>query len=162
MPSPAPSTRISPLRRSARQRGSIYIAVLGAAMIITTLGVSALYLVRVQGRINDGANSALRAAAASSSMIEVARLRIESNAGWRTAHSNDTWVADATYSTGKITYKLVDERDGNLSNSAAQPVRLYGKATFGKAVRLMSVQLAPDSSGKMFITPGSYRQEVLP
>jgi type II secretory pathway component PulK len=140
----------------------VYLAVLGASMIITVLGVAGIFVVRLQAQTTTTANHAVRATAASASVIDLARLRLNTSATWRTDHTNNTWIADITFDGGRIAYKLVDEADGNLANDSTTPVRVYGRAVFGKALRMQSVLVNPDGTGKLVAVAGSWRQEVLP
>lgn len=146
----------------ARCRGGVYLAVLGASMIVTILGVAGLYAARVQGRISSDANDSMRAIAAVSSAVELGRLKIKTDAGWRTRYSNNTWTSSVDFAGARLSFKLIDEADGNLADNATQSVRLHGRAIIGKAVRIESVELVPDGGGNMIPTSGSRRQEVLP
>jgi len=148
--------------RSARCRGGVYLAVLGASMIISILGVAGLFAVNLQAKISVSANNAMRAAVACDSAVELARTQLRSSDSWRSAFSNNTWTSDITFDGGTIAFKLIDEIDSNLSNNTTDPVRLYAKASYGKAVRIQSVVLVPNGAGLMFPTAGTWRQEVLP
>lgn len=156
-------TRSKPHRitTASRRRGGVYLAVLGASMVITILGVAGIFAVRIQSKVAAAANDTVRASSNASAAIELARHRIANDAGWRPKYSNDSWVTEVAFDGGRITFKLVDEADANLSNDATQNVRLHGRATVGKAVRIHSVELAPDAS-KMVPVEGSWRQEILP
>ncbi len=153
---------VIPARGAARCRGGVYLAVLGASMIISVLGVAGLYAVNLQARISVNANNAMRAAVACDAAIELGRTLIRGDAGWRSNYKHDTWTADLSFEGGSIAFKLVDETDGNLGNNSTDPVRIHGKATFGKAVRIQSVQLLPNGSGLMLPVAGTWRQEVMP
>lgn len=157
-----PSQSATRTCRTARHRGSVYLAVLGASMVVSVLGVAGLYAVRLQGKISKNSNEAIRAAAVASSAVEYGRYMISIDSGWRTRHSHDRWVSDVAFDGGTFTYKLVDTADTDLSNNATHTVRLYGKSTLGKATRIQSVELAPSVAGKMLPVAGSWRQEVLP
>ncbi len=148
---------------SAQRRGSIYIAVLGAASLVALIGVGAVAAARIQLRAAVAANDATRAAPMAQSAIELARLRIAGDANWRTTFTHDRWAENIPFADGgTLSFKLLDEADGDLSDSGSEPVRLIGRGVYGKSLRMMSVELKPDITGKMVPTPGSWRQEVLP
>lgn len=149
-------------RAISRERGGVYLAVLGASMIISVLGVAGLYAVNLQARISVNSNNAMRAAIASESGIDYARLQMTLLPGWRTEIKHDSWTTPIPFDGGTLAFKVVDETDGSLTNNNTDPVRIHGKATFGKAVRIQSVQLLPDGSGIMRPVAGTWRQEVLP
>ena len=148
---------------SAQRRGSIYVAVLGAASLVALIGVGAVAAARIQLRAAVAANDATHAAPMAQSAIELARLRIANDANWRTSFTHDRWTENVPFTGGgSISFKLIDEADSDLSDSGSEPVRLIGRGVYGKSLRMMSVELTPDFTGKMTPTPGSWRQEVLP
>lgn len=154
-------------RASPRRRGMVYLAALGASMIVMVIGVSAVLAGQLQNRMVDIGRRAIVAQNAAEAAVEFARLQIKINPGWRSAIANNTWSENITFKDATFAIKLVDETDGNLTNDATQSVRLYGKGQIGSgnsgtAARLLSVELAPDATGAMKPVPGSWRQEVLP
>lgn len=147
-------------RRSNRHRtGSVYLVVLGAAMIVAVLGVSALMAVRVHRRVAEASGEVLRARFAAESIIDLAAFRIASDPNWRSAYTHDEWTpTEALGGDIGFQFKLVDERDGDLADDPSQPVRLYGRAAAGDAVRIYSVLLTPDggplANNSRFTNPG--------
>jgi len=139
---------ISPLRR-----GSIYVAVLGVALLVTVIGLSALLSVRVEHRAAILTEDAVRADFAAQSYVDWMVFTLNRDSGWRAAYDNDSWSGDEIQDEATCNFKLVDELDGDLVNDASQPVRLYGKATVGGAVRIYSVileSLVDEESGNLF------------
>lgn len=131
-------------------------------MVVSILGVAGLYAVGLQSKISNNSNQAVRATANAASAVEFGRYKISSDAGWRNRHTHDRWVNDVAFDGGRLSYKFVDTVDTDLSNNTTHTVRLYGRATIGKATRIQSVELAPSITGKMLPVAGSWRQEVLP
>ncbi|UCD28897.1 MAG: hypothetical protein JSV03_17775 [Planctomycetota bacterium] len=123
------------------RRGSIYIATLSVAMIVSIIGIAALTAVRVQRRTVNNNVDAVKARFYAQSAVELGLYRMANNPNWRNSYNNDTWLPKAPIDDGAYTLKLVDELDSNLANDSTQPVRLYAKATVGEAVRICSVQL---------------------
>ena len=117
------------------------MTVLGMSMIVTVIGVSALLANRVELRIARQEEDTALAAASAPSLIEVALLRLDGDSDWRTTYTSGDWTSNETVSGVTYSFKLVDEKDGNLANDVSQPVRLYAKATVGDAVRTYSVLL---------------------
>lgn len=148
---------------SAHRRGSIYIAVLGAASLVALIGVGAVAAARIQLRAAVAANDATRAAPLAQSAVELARLRIAADPNWRVTFAHDRWTEEIPFATGGIlNFKLRDEADADLADSGSEPVRVVGRGVVGKSVRMISVELKPDLTGKMAPTTGSWRQEVQP
>jgi len=138
----------NPDRRGCR-RGSIYLATLGAAMIVTIIGLSALLVARVHrstaAAVEDGAKARLYADCA----VDVMIFRLAGRPNWRDIVENDVWTPEETAGDALVSYKLVDEIDGDLSNDDTQPVRLYAKARVRQAVRICSVLLTPPKWGNV-------------
>ena len=130
----------------------MYIIVLGAAMMVSIAGVSALLAVRVQRRAALAAADAVQARLIAESIIDVARYRIATDADWRSAYSHDAWTAPETAGRATYRFKLIDEGDGDLADDPADPVRLVAEASIGDAVRLCGVLLEPRE--RLFADPG--------
>ena len=124
-----------------RRGGSVYIAVLGATMLVTVAGVSALLAVRIQLRAAEATTGAGRADIAAQSAVDLAMFRLSRNPLWRTTHTHGAWTAEITAGGAALSYRLVDERFGDLLADVNEPVRLYGKGTVGEATRVYSVLL---------------------
>ncbi len=126
-----------------RRRAGVYIAVLGASVIVLTVGLSALLAVRVQSRGIRLSQDAVRARFGARSALEYAHLQLSADPTWRSTYVHDTWVAPMSLDDQmSLEFKLVDELDGDLSNDTSQPVRLFAKATIGDVVRIESAELA--------------------
>ena len=126
---------------TSRRRGSVYIAVLGAGMIVIVIGLSALWVARIRGRTTAANQDAISADLCAQSALDLALFRIGADPNWRTTYTHDTWTAEESLGDYTFQFKLVDEADGDLANDPSQPARLYAKAGFGAAVRLYSVLL---------------------
>ena len=146
------SAEIRPKAHS--RRGGIYVLVLGASILVTVIGVSAVALARIRTRVSSAELPAAKARFAAQSLIEVALLRIAGDSNWRSTYTSDTWTADEVVGDAIGAYKLVDELDDDLDNDPTHPVRLYTKATVGSAVRVCSVELASAERPNLLTNPG--------
>ncbi len=129
------------------RRGSVYVVVLGAAMIVTVLGFSAVQATRIERRTSAADEAAVKARFYAESAVDVVRYRLANNPTWRSTAVNNAWTSPEIVGEAKLRYKLTDELDADLANDAADPVRLTAMATVGNAVRMFSVELAPLNSG---------------
>jgi len=136
------------------RRGSAYIAVLGAATIVTVIGLSALWVARVRGRGAKVDQDAAQARFYAQSAVDIVRFRIANDPNWRTTYTHDTWQADKALGEHTFSFKLADEADGDLANDPSQPVRLYTRANVGDATRLYSVLLQPPESPNVLTNTG--------
>jgi hypothetical protein len=136
-----------PLRRTTRPRpGTIYVAVLGAALIIATVSLAAIHMTRVEV---DGVSSADRIARAelmAQSAIEFALASMKNNSSWRTAYTDNqqnpsaTWYSPSTSDGFKF---ILHDDDGNLSDDIRDNVTLTGLGRSGDATAAISVRLEP-------------------
>ena len=133
--------RLFPLvfRRRAR-RGSVYLLVIGMSALVFVSALAALLVVRTQTRTFSMGNDSVQAEALAQSAVEYALANLNANASWRTTYTNGIATTPISFSGGTISFKLVDETDANLSDSATEPIRIYGIGCYGKATRIYSVQ----------------------
>lgn len=150
-------------RSRARQRGSVYLAVLGAAMMVTLIGVSGVLAARVQRRTAGVTLHAQEASLLAQSAIDLATYEIATNTNWRTAHTHGTWTAERELGGGTVAYRFLDD-DGNLSNNAADAVTIVGRGKRGEAVRLVTARVAqtPRALGGSILTNGDAESGVSP
>ncbi len=125
------------------RRGSVYVTTLGAATLVTIIGLSALVGARIQTRMADGEIKTAKADLYAQSVVDIVLLRLVGDPTWRTTYVNDVWTSDETIDDLTFSYKFVDEEDGDLADDRHEPVRLFARASVGAAVRILSVLLKP-------------------
>ncbi len=136
----------APIRKHTRQRrGSVYIATLGAATLVTIIGLSALVGARIQTRVADGEINTAKADLCAQSVVDIVLKRVDGDPTWRTTYANDVWTTDETIDDLTFSYKFVDEEDADLADDRGDPVRLFARASVGAAVRILSVLLQPSA-----------------
>lgn len=122
--------------RHAR-RGSVYLAVLGVAMIAAMCVLAGMHVARgrLRGAQNDSdrRRARLLATAAVEHAISLMRQNHSGAGGWRNTLFNNTESAPLEFGGGRMSFKLVDE-DGILSDDSTDPVWIYGYGRAGKAV----------------------------
>lgn len=133
--------------RHHRQRGSVYVLVLGVSMIVAVIGLSAMMATRIQRRTFEGTNDASVASDYAQSAIDIAMLKIKQDVNWRATYIHDTWVADQTIGSGTFRWKLVDQVDTDLSNDDSHLAQLLAWGMKGNATQKVSVQLEPFGPG---------------
>ena len=112
---------VTSMRRSRehRRRGSMYVAVLGSAMAVTVMGLSAIMLARVERSEVGGLTDAAAARFYAQSAIEIGQQRIRQDSNWRTTYTSGVWETNRAIGTGTYTLEGIDTVDGNLSNSSS-------------------------------------------
>ena len=120
--------------RHARQRGSVYLAVLGASMLVTLIGVSAVMAVRIQGREAEAARTASAARDHARSAVELALLETRTNPDWA---DNTDWRTARPIGRGWLTYRFLPD-SGTLDNDDAT-VWIVGVGVEDHAIRVTRV-----------------------
>ncbi len=144
-----------------RRRGSAYVMVLGGALIVSMLGMSALYAMRIARRGAEGALAAAQARLHARSAIELGLLTITQNDDWRTDYTCGAWATNAPIGAGKYTL-IVTESDADLNETdvcaapqtngdafSGQPCRsvvLTACGYQGRARQVLQVTLQPGAA----------------
>jgi hypothetical protein len=129
--------------RGQRRRGSIYVALLGTALIVAVIGLSALSAVRVRRAGAQGTNDLAVARFCAQSAIEMGFHWIESDPAWRDNRPNGVWAADRPIGDGTFTLEGTDPDGLPLNNSEYDPLVLTGTGVKGGARYKLQVRLLP-------------------
>jgi hypothetical protein len=140
------------LRYASRHRaGTVYIAVLGVAIIVGVIGICSLHVARLEVRevtaLADMANARL----AARSGVECAIAKMRANSGWRSSFASG--VANLVSNlTGILTgddsfeFTYIDS-DGNLDDDDNDAVTVRSIGTSGGARHVIEVLLMPSGQG---------------
>ena len=138
---------------SIHRRGSAYVIALGASMFVMLTGMTALLAAQSQWRATENTVVTAQTRLGAQSAIELGRYLIEADPNWRNNYTNDQWNTHA-WDHGDLSWKLVDEIDGDLSNDAIQPVRIWGRSTINSGARLCSVLITVEQADNLLENPG--------
>lgn len=127
--------------RVACRRGAVYLAVLGAAMVVTIIGLSAMTVVRVEHLTGEADTDAVKARFAAESALELAILETRTNTLWRVTNPNGVWSANRTLGDAVYSTAGSDPYDANLANGVRDPVVIRGVGTRGQARHIAEVTL---------------------
>jgi Tfp pilus assembly protein PilX len=122
-------------------RGSVYITVLGAAMLITIIGLSVMFVQQVQNRTASGASDWAEARLYARSALESGMYVIYADPFWRTRYGNGAWCTNVPIGSGTFSLEAMDPVDGNVSSGASDPVVLTGTGCKGEARYRMQVKI---------------------
>src|SRR4029079_19084762 len=87
--------------RSSRHRtGGVYIAVLGTALVISVLGMSAMVLQRLQNRQLSATGEMRQAQLNAETAVDLALLTLKQDTNWRTTYTNGTWFSNRSTGNG--------------------------------------------------------------
>ncbi|MCH2114006.1 MAG: hypothetical protein MK171_03715 [Pirellulales bacterium] len=134
--------------RPSNRRGSLYLSVMSAAMIISAIGMSAMVVARLNLRSVGWRQDRREARLLADGAVELGTAIVAQAANWRTSLLNGQEYPSTPLpmGSGTIAWRL-DDPDGDLSDDNTDTVRLYGIGRVGHSVYTKSVLLEPISSG---------------
>lgn len=149
------------MRSVRRQRGTVYVLVLGITTLLVAMGVAGAMLARVANERSNLEQDQAKARLLALSMFDIRHGQIDGYTLWRAFVTNDTWDGWQTLGDGQVRSKYLDEVDGDIKNWGGedQPFRLYVEAQVGDAVRVYSQEFIVGDSNVLIRNPKSLRQE---
>ncbi len=127
------------------RRGSVYIVVLGSALAVAVIGLSALAVVRINRRSARDTAGLQQARFYAQSAIEMGLFHINADPSWRTTYPNGVWALDQPIGTGTYTLEGIDPNDADLTNPPTDPLVLTGTGVEGDARYKIEVTLTAES-----------------
>lgn len=109
-------------RFPSRRPGSMYVAVLGCATVVTVLGVSAILVARIEGRVLGGCADLAAARHLAHSSVDLGIFSMYDEPSWRTTKSQGAWRLNESAGDGAITLSAADPFDGVLSDAKWESV----------------------------------------
>ena len=128
-------------------------------MVVTVIGLSALMVVRMERRGDEGSNDLTAARFYAQSAIEYGFAKINQDPDWRANLGTSFWATDEPIGDG--TFSLEVSIVGR-SDSTIQPddsVALVGTGVSGPATHRTQVTLIPQGV-VVVVSPGSWKQVV--
>jgi Tfp pilus assembly protein PilX len=125
------------------QKGSIYVHVLATSLLITIIGLGAMYAVRVQGRSCRLTRDYAQARACATSAVELGLQHMKADSAWRTTWPNGTWVQNQPLGSATFTLQGIDPQDGDLADSQYDAVVLTGIGAQGVARHKVQAVVTP-------------------
>ncbi|MBC8350685.1 MAG: hypothetical protein H8E66_01780 [Planctomycetes bacterium] len=132
--------------RPRQRRGTIYVAVLGVAVILTIIGMMSVSLIRINRRAATAGFDLTEATLLAQSAIEQSMAKLTDAPAWRTAYTHDTWEVPITCGAGLFQWKLV-ANSGDLASPSNGAVKIVGRGTVNDAVQEFSVYIENGSPG---------------
>jgi hypothetical protein len=145
-----------------RQRlAAVYVIVLGATLIISVLGLSALAVVRAQRQQVETVAAGLEAQLYSQLAIEMAWFRINNDPAWRQKMKDGLWDADQSAGAGTYRFGAMDPDDGDLTDSAYDPVVIMGTGQMGPARQKVQARFEVNQAGLRCLEAAVHANKVL-
>ncbi len=122
-------------------RGSIYVTVLGVTTMVVMIGLTAVYVGRVQARSATTSNDFAQARIYARSGIELAMMAIANDPYWRTNLGNGVWFSGKPIGNGTFTLSVADPIDGDVATGQSDPVVLTSTGIKGAAKYIVSTRV---------------------
>lgn len=116
---------INSRQQHLNRRGSVYLAVLGTAMIVSVLALSSLALQRVQNRMLASSDNIRQAQNNAETAIKLGLLTIKNDSNWRNNYVNGSWFANRSLGDGSCSLTISDS-DGLLADDPSDSVVMTG------------------------------------
>jgi hypothetical protein len=123
----------------------VYVFVLATSMLVTVIGLSVLTVTQINNRSIGQSNDTAEAELLAEDAVEYATSLLAADSNWRTTYSSGSVTAGKALGHGTISFKLVDETDGNLANNTTDTVRIYGYGRVNNATRIYSLLFTPST-----------------
>jgi hypothetical protein len=125
--------------RAQFRRGSAYLLVVGASLMVTIIGLSVVTLAQINGRLTNQENDSTECEILAQAALEYAAVKINGDAAWRTTYSGIFTPTAVALGRGTITFKITDTSGNAISTTnTAQPVKVWGIARIGTTCRVFS------------------------
>ncbi len=132
-------------KANPRCRGTVYILVLGASLLVAAIGVSSLMAARVQRQVTTMTDDKIQARELARSAIDRGLYEIRTNPGWRATISTNL-IKNINLAGGQYTLQIVDPVDGNPVNNTTDPAWLIGEGKVGAACYQLAVLVSGDGT----------------
>lgn len=114
-------------------------------MLISVIGLSAIFGVRAQRRIVNADVDLVRARAYAVSALELGLEQLTARSDWRTTLTPGTWVSDRSIGQGTYSITIADPADSDLANDADDPVRLTAYVSVHDSRYALQANVTPDN-----------------
>lgn len=142
-----------------RRRGMMYVLVLGATAIVTTIGLAALLATRIATRDAAEAQDYIAARANARSAMQIALTALQADANWRTTFKAGAILLPTQIGTGRFSAQIRDTDDGVLDDDPSDPVEITALGVQGGASFVLRLparpQKLPIDALKMCVHTGS-------
>jgi hypothetical protein len=145
MTTPLAMSSTVPARGSAgrsprRRRGTAYLLVLIVSMLVLVIGLSALLNAQARGRVSGSVADQMIARVLAISAVDLAVYELAHDSNWRATYASGEWQPKRNIDgEDSVTFRLVDEDDGDLLGGTLLPVRLHGLGESHDAIQVCSV-----------------------
>jgi hypothetical protein len=135
----------------SNRAGTVYVAVLGVALIIGVIGISSIHVARLEVHESQAIDEMARARLAAQSGVECVLATMKSDSQWRTTYENDdpallSNLSDSFSGDDSFEFSFIDS-DGDLDDDPDDSITIRCVGTAGAARHVIEVLLQPSGEG---------------
>ncbi len=119
------------------RRGGIYVAVLGASVIVALIGMTALATLRSQRLAVTTSIDAAKARLYADSAAEIGMQMIAADSNWRNDYASGSWITKQAIDDGTFSLSVTDPIDNNLANRPTDSILVTGTGMRGNATQIV-------------------------
>lgn len=127
--------------RRALARGSVYVLVLGASVLVMIVGLAAAGIARAQLRSVTSAGDGSSAATAAAGAIEIALNALNTDSAWTSALTHGSTVGPLSIGDSAAVLTVLDPNGGSLVSAAGDTIRVFAQGKHRTATRYCSVEV---------------------
>lgn len=132
-------------KRTYLRRGSVYLVVLGSALIVSVIGVSALVAVQTRQRASEGGRDFVATRYQAQAAVELGMLMVNENDAWREEQTDGEWYSAEPLGLGSFTLNVRDPADDDLQDGPCDGLILTGFGAQGPARYGLQVLMRSDA-----------------
>ncbi|TWT98079.1 hypothetical protein Pla108_22360 [Botrimarina colliarenosi] len=133
--------------KKQRRRGSVYLAVMGATMIVATIALATAGIGRLTLRNAADQQNRRQAQLAARSGIEYALQWLNSHADWRSTLTSGVDSAELSAGNLRFTWRVTDVDDGALADNARDNAVVRAVGIAGSTRSVLEVEVEPAGHG---------------
>ncbi|MCG8433607.1 MAG: hypothetical protein MJA83_06225 [Gammaproteobacteria bacterium] len=137
-----------------KRKGSIYVAVLSTATLVSMIGFTAIHVARLELKAGTAEQERAYARLLAQSGVELALARIDLDSSWRNNYNHG---AEHSITPGgatePVTFRLLDNLDQNVGNDNTHAVEIQGIGRCGNATFIYSVDYQPSVTSSNQVGP---------
>ncbi len=127
-------------RKRKPRRGTIYVAVLGVAVIIAIIGLMSLAVIRIERRAATANSALIEATLLAQSGVEQCISVIGNDSSWRSTYTHDVWQTPINLGNGNFQWKLI-AASGDLTSPYDGATSVVSRGTVNESIQELGVTL---------------------
>lgn len=131
------------VRTRRPRRGGVYVAVLGASMLVTLIGLGAMAAVRAQRLQVNNTTDMMKARLYAEAGLELGVAWVRGDPNWRSNRTPGLWASAQPIGDGTFAVEVRDAVDSSFTNRPYDPIYVRGIGVRGNAQQIVQATMTP-------------------